>query len=133
MALFYCDSTLGCWDFDLCKLDLFNNYQVTMCHKVVWIHKKIEHLSQLFLCRTETFFNSTVQLLHSSQSSMICPLWHFHGNTMGSRPSPFKGENQSFPPSISVICYCCSFTGCERIWTLHSTSTRKSFKLWSNK
>ena len=64
---------------------------------------------------------------------MICPLWDFHGNIMGSRPSPFKGENQSFPPSRSVICYCCLFSGYERIWTLHSTSTRKSVKHWSNK
>ena len=74
-----------------------------------------------------------VQLLHSSQSSMTCPLWHFHGNTMGSRPSPFKEENQSFPPSRSVIWSCCSFNGCEWIWTLHSTSRRKCVKLCSNK
>jgi len=53
---------------------------------------------------------STV-VIHSSQSSMIFPLWHFHGNIMGSRPSPYKEENQSFPPSRSIICSCCSFSG----------------------
>ena len=32
---------------------------------------------------------------------------------MDSRPSPFKGKNQSFPLSRSVIGSCCSFKGCE--------------------
>ena len=38
-----------------------------------------------------------------------------------------------FSPSRTVICSCCLFSGCELIWTLHSTSTRKSVRLWSNK
>ena len=72
-------------------------------------------------------------MLHSSQSPTICPLWHFQGNTMDTTPSPFKGQNLTFPSSRSVICYCCLFSGCERTWTLQSTSTRKSIKHWSNK
>ena len=31
-----------------------------------------------------------------------------------------------FSPSRSVICTSCLFSGCELIWTLHSTSTIKS-------
>ena len=38
-----------------------------------------------------------------------------------------------FSPSRSVVCSCCLFSGCELIWTLHSTSTRKSVRLCSNK
>ena len=38
-----------------------------------------------------------------------------------------------FSPSRSIICFCCLFSGCGLIWTLHSTSTRKSVRLWSNK
>ena len=34
-----------------------------------------------------------------------------------------------FSPSRSVICSCCLFSGCELIWTLHSTTTRKSARL----
>ena len=30
---------------------------------------------------------------------------------MGSRPSPYKWENQSFPPPRSIICSGCSFSG----------------------
>ena len=30
-----------------------------------------------------------------------------------------------FSPSRSVICFCCLFSGCGLIWTLHSKSTRK--------
>ena len=122
--LFYRDSTLGCrviQDFDLCKSYDLRRHRVDT--KLCTITK---NLSNLFLYRT-------VQLLHSSQSYMICPLWHFQGNTMSSRPSPFKGGNQSFPPSRGVICYLCSLSGSERMWTLQSTSTRKSVKLWSNK
>ena len=110
--LFYCEGTLGCWvtqDFDLCKSgDLWCQYG----YKVVLNHKT-EYLSRLFLHRTET-----VQLLHSSQSSILCPQWHFHGSTMGSRPSPLKGENQSYLSSRRVIRSCCSFSVCEWIWTL---------------
>ena len=38
-----------------------------------------------------------------------------------------------FSPSRSVIWCCSLFSGCELIWILHSTSTRKSVRLWSNK
>ena len=98
--------------FDLCKLDHWWRHIVyTKWCKIT----KIE-----FLTTFSAWSWSLVQLLQSSQSSMIWPLWHFHGNTMGSRRSPFKGKNQSFPPSRSVICSC-SVSGYQRIWTLHST------------
>ena len=126
--LFHCDSTLGCrviQDFDLYKLNVpvVTSQQV---HKVVWNHRKLNISRDFF------WIELKLQLLHSSQSSMICPLWHFPFSTMGSRPSSFKGENQSFPPSRSVVCSRCSFSRCERIWALHSPSTRRSVKLWSN-
>ena len=41
-----------------------------------------------------------------------------------------------FSPSrslTSLTCSCCLFSGCELIWTLHGTRTRKSLRLWSNK
>ena len=38
-----------------------------------------------------------------------------------------------FSPRRSVICACCLFSGCELIWTLHGTRTRKSVRIWSNK
>ena len=127
--LFYCDSTLGCrviQDFALCKLDdLWRHSVDTNWCKITknWISLTTFSVKNWNL----------VQLSHSSQSYIICPLWHFQGNTMSSRPYLFKGENQSFPPPRSVICYCCSFSGCEQTWTLHNTSTRKSVTLWSNK
>ena len=40
-----------------------------------------------------------------------------------------KSEEKKREGKRSVICYCCLFSGCERIWTLHNTSTRKSVKL----
>ena len=82
-------------------------------HKVLSNHKKLD-VSHYFFCIELKL--GMVQLLHLSQSCMICPLWHFRGNTMGSRHSSFNVENQNFPHSRSVICYC---------W-------RKSVKLWSN-
>ena len=110
--LFYCDSTLGCrviQDFDVCKLDdLWRHNLDTKWRKIT--------KNGIYL---KTFYVNNwnfVQLLHSSQSFMICPLRHFHDNTMGSRPSSFKRWNQSFPPSRSVISSCCSFSGCEQIW-----------------
>ena len=81
--LFYCDSTLGCrviQDFDLCKLDELSRHSVDTKWCII---------TKNWLCLT-TF--SVKNLLHSSQSSMICPLWYFHIKTMDSTPSPFKGE-----------------------------------------
>ena len=102
---FFCGNTLGYWVRLLVK---------SQCgHKVVSNHKKL-NVSHYFFCIELKL--GMVQLLHLSQSCMICPLWHFRGNTMGSRHSSFNVENQNFPSSRSVICYC---------W-------RKSVKLWSN-
>ena len=97
-------------------------------HKVVRNHKKL-NISHDFFC-IELKLRTVVTLITKFHDMSLC---HFHCNTMGSRPSPFKGEKQSFSPSRSVICSFCSFSRCERIWILHSTSTRKSVKLWSNK
>ena len=109
------------------------NANLMTCDVTMWTQSDVKSQKMKSLSRLSLYRTQTVRLLHSSQTSMICPLWHFHGNTMGSRPSPFKEENQSFPPSRSVIWSCCSFSGCERIGTLHSTSRRKCVKLWSIK
>ena len=84
-------------------------------------HKKW-NISEVFFCIEPKL---KVQLFHLSQNSMLCPLRHFHGNTMGSTPSPFKGKNQSFSLSRSVICSCCSFRGCHSIWTLQLRHKQK--------
>ena len=75
-------------------------------HKVVYNHKKL-NISHDFFCielKLSTVVTLTTKL---HDMSIVRFPWH------GSRPSPFKGENQSFPPSRSVICYCCLFSGCE--------------------
>ena len=110
-------STLGCLviqDFDL----------------TMWTQSGVK--SPKNKCLTTFFCVELKQLLHSHKVPWYVHCDNFHGNTMGSRPSPFKRENQSFPPSRSVICSC-SFSVCEQMWTSHSTSTRKSVILWSNK
>ena len=72
---------------------------VTMWKKSDVKSQKMEHLWSLFqYIRTEPL-NSCFTC------HMLCPPWHFHGNTMGSTSSPFKGKNQSFSPSRSVIIY----------------------------
>ena len=94
-------------------------------NKVVQNHKKL-NISFDFFC-IELKLSTVVMLFTKfhDMSTVTFPWQH--------RPSPFKGENQSFPPSRSVICSCCLFSRCERIWTLQSRSTRKSVKLWSDK
>ena len=51
-------------------------------------------------------------------------------------PDPLHSKGK-IRVSLFSKCYLllawCSFSGCERIWTLHSTSTRKSVRLWSSK
>jgi len=91
---------------------------------------KIDSLMHDFFCIELKLFKvvTLITKFHVYMSPMTFP-WQI---TTGSRPSPFKGQNQSFPPSRSVICFCCSFNGCEWIWTVHSTSTRKYVKLWRN-
>ena len=120
--LFYCDNTLGCrviQDFDLCKLDdLWHRMDTKWC-KITknWIS-----------LRTFFVYNwNLAQLLHSSQSSMICSLCYFHDNTMGSTPSPFKGENQSFPPSRSFIWSSCCFI--QWVWTNMAITQHKHKKV----
>ena len=47
-----------------------------------------------------------MQLLHSSQSSMICPLWHFYGNAMGNGPLHSKEKIRVFLlQEVSVALY----------------------------
>ena len=111
--LFYCDSTLGCWviqDFNLCKLD-----ECDVITGTVVQNHKILNISHDFFC-IELKLSTVVILLTTFNEIFFVTLpWQQNG---------FKVENQSFPPSRSVICSCCSFSGCERIWTLQSTSTR---------
>ena len=97
-------------------------------HKVVQNHKKL-NISHNFFCM-ELKLSTVVTLLTKFHEMSFVT---FPCNRMGPRPSPFKVENQSFPPSRGVICSCCSFSRCERICTLQSTSTRKSVKLWRKK
>ena len=128
MAFIYCDSTPGgrvIQDFDLYKLDDLWRHNVD----TKWCIIKIEYLSRLFLYRTETY--STVVTLITKFHDMSTVTFPCQHN--GLHALSIQRGKISFFPSRSVICSCCSFTGYERIWTLHSTSIRKSFNLWSNK
>ena len=125
--LFYCDSTLGSrviQDFDLCKLDDLWRHDVD---KMVYNHKKIESLSPLFLYRTETWYSCYT---HHKVT------WYVHYDiSMATQwaPGPLisKGKIRVF--LLQEMLFAIVVSGCEWIWTLHSTSTRKSVKLWSNK
>ena len=108
------------------------------CDVTMWTQssvksQKIEYLTRLFLYRTETYTVVTLITKLHHMSTVTFP-WQHNGLQALSN----QRENQSIPPSRSVICYCCSFSGCDQIWTLHSaststsTSTRKSVKLRSN-
>ena len=89
---FYCDSTLGCrviQDVNLCILDKCDVTTGTQWCKIT--------KNRISLMTFSVYNWNSVQLLHSSQSFMKCPLLHFHGDRLGSRLSPFKVEKQSFP------------------------------------
>ena len=106
------------------------------CDVTMWTQssvksQKIEYLSRLFLYRIETYTVVTLITKLHHMYTVTFPRQH-----NGLQALSNQRENQSMPPSRSVICYCCSFSGCDRIWTLQSTSTststRKSVKLRSN-
>ena len=109
--LFYFDCALNCWviqDFDLCEL-----LMTCDCHIVDIKHIKMEYLWRLFLHGTGTLY-----------SCYSCPKvpWYVHNDISivtqwVPGPPSFKRKNQSFSPSRSVIFSCCSFSGCEGIWT----------------
>ena len=127
--LFYCDSSFGCrviQDFDLCKLD------------DVWCHivdaKWCKITENWISLKTFSVRNwNLVQFLHSLQSSMIWPTEMFPWQCNGLQALSIQRVKSEFPSQTRVICSWCSFSGCKGIWTLHSTSTRKSVRLWSNK
>ena len=83
--LFYCDSTLDCrviQDFDLCKLDDFWRHNMD----TKWCTMHITKNQVALITISNDFFCIALKLivqLDSSQSCIICPLWHFHGNTIG--------------------------------------------------
>jgi len=69
----------------------------------------------------------SLQLLHSSQSSMIYPEW-------SPDPLHLKSKIRVFlRTSRSVICSCFSFSGCLANMNITQPSTIKSVRLWSNK
>ena len=100
--LFYCDSTLSCGVIrDLDLCKLDDFWRHNVDTKWCEI-AKMEYLWRLLLYKTETLY----------------------------RPSPLKRWKQSFPPTRSAISPCWLCSECERIWALHSTSKRKSVRLW---
>ena len=87
-------------------------------HKVVYNRKKL-NISHVFFC-IELKLRTVVTLITKlhNMSTMIFPWQH-----NGLQALSVEGENQSFPPSRSVICYCCSFSGCESIRVSEYQST----------
>ena len=83
---------------------------------------------RLFLYRTDTLYFVALPTKFHDISTVTFP-WQHNGLQVLSNHKMKSG----FSPSRSVICSCCLFSGCELMWTLHSTSTRKSVRLWSNK
>ena len=128
MYLFYCDSHLGCrvmQDFDLCKFDDLWRHIVD----IKWFKITKNGIS----LKTFSAYNwNFVHLVHLSQSSMICPLWHYHSNTMGSMPflQKVKPEFSSFKKCYLLALFI-QWVLAKLIWTSHSTSTGKS--VWSDK
>jgi len=90
--------------------------------------QKIEYLSQLFCIELKL---STVVTLITKLHDIFILTFPWQHN--GLRALSIQRGKSKFPSSRKVIFYCCSFSECQQIWTLHSTSTRRSVKLWSNK
>ena len=117
---FHCDSTLGCrviQYFDLCKLDDFWPHTVdTKWFKIT----KMEYLWMRFLFRIETSYGCYIHLK--------VPLTQWAPG-----PFPLKGKIRVFLHQKVLFARVVHSVGFEHTWALHSTSTRKSFALKSNK
>ena len=114
--LFYCDSTLGCrviQDFDLCK---FRWLVTSQCGHSGVKSQKSEYLSHLFLYRTDSCYTH-----HKVPWHVYCDI---------SMATPFKGENQSFPPSFALVVHS---VGVSEYGHYTASNTTKFVKLWSNK
>ena len=88
---------------ELFKILIYANYMTcdVTTGKVVRNHKKL-NISRNFFC-IELKLSAVVTLITKFHMSTVIFPWQHNG----SRPSPFKRENQSFPPLKSVICFCC--------------------------
>ena len=88
---------------ELFKILIYANYMTcdVTTGKVVRNHKKL-NISRNFFC-IELKLSAVVTLITKFHMSTVIFPWQDNG----SRPSPFKRENQSFPPLKSVICFCC--------------------------
>ena len=121
---------------ELFKILIYANYMtgdVTMwTQSGVLSHKKNKSLSRLFLKELKPSTVVTLITKFRDMSTVTFPT-ATHGNPRQHNGLPLHSNGKTFPPVRRVICSCCSLSGCERIWTLHSTSIRKSVKLWSNK
>ena len=97
---------------ELFKILIYADYvtcDVTMLTQSGVKSQKIEYLP-CFLYKTGTLYSCFTQ-------SFIVSTVTFPWQHNGLQALSIQRENQSFPPSRSVICYCCSFSRCARIWT----------------
>ena len=101
-------------------------------HKMMQNHKKC-NISEDILC-IELKLCTVITLVTKFQYMSIVTFPWQHNGLQALSIQKVKSEFSSFEN-----CYCssCSFSECEQIWTLYSTSTstctRKSVRLWSKK
>ena len=127
-GLFYRDCSLCCrviQGFDLCKLDYLWRHMVdTKWCKITRNGTSLKHFCiELKL----------LEFLYSLPTAMIWPIVTFPWQCNVLWSLSIQRVKSEFPYPIRVICSWCSLSGCERIWTLNITSTRKSVRLWSDK
>ena len=120
--LFYCQSTFGS---RVIQNDLWRHIVDTKWCKIT----KKWNISEDFFCIELKLCTVVAISTKFHDISTVTFPWQ-HNGLQALSIQKIKSE---FSPSRSVICSCCLFSGCELIWTLHSTSTRKSVRLWSNK
>ena len=100
-----------------------------MKNKVVLNHKKL-NISHDFFCIELKL--STVVTLITKVHDIHCDV--FMATQWAPGPLNSKGKIRVFLlQEVLFALVVHSVSGCEQIWTFHSTSARKSIKLWSNK
>ena len=120
-------STLGCRvmeDFYLCKLDDLWHH-IRSWHKKIKSHKKWNITEDFFCIQLKLCTVVTVTTKFHDRSILTFPWWLNGFQALFIQN--LKSEFSSYP-SRSVICLCCSFSGCEQIWTIHKAQAQSPDK-----
>ena len=117
----------------------FTDVNKMTCDATLWTQNDVKsqikkrNISEDILCIELTLCTVITLVTKFHHMSIVTFPWQ-HNGLQALSIQKVKSQFSSFEN-----CYCssCSFSECEQIWTLHSTSTRtsrrKSVRLWSKK